>query len=301
MWGAHPFSAGVVAVALAALVAITFIDWDHKIIPDAISKPGIVLGLLVAPFTVLPDRPATLLSGVKPALDALAIALLGAAVGAGILLLIRWIGSALKKREAMGLGDVKLLAFLGALVGPYYVILALVLGSLAGSVIGIALVLIGKRRALPCVAEVSSGTSAFTQQRVRIKEGLLVLRAPPEVEAPAEGATVSLRLLLPASRTLTERDVQIQTEGTLRDIDAAGQWRLDLGALSDEDDEHIYLFRNSYRYIPFGPFLALGGVLCLLAPATMWWLVTEAYPNWIRPDAPAGLIHLLVGDGGIAP
>ena len=279
-WGHHVITAVVVALALAALVAITYIDWDHKIIPDVISKPGIVLGVLVAPLTVLPDRPQQILGGAKPGLNALLIALAGVAVGAGILLAIRWLGSVLKKREAMGLGDVKLLAFLGALLGPIYVLVALVLGSIAGSLIGLALVLIGRARALPCEAEVRAGERVARRDRVRIRDGLLHLEGVPGGTA---GEAAQVELLLPAARTLTEQDVRIRAKGTLKQVGVDGaHWAVEIEDLSDVDDEHLFLFRNSYRYVPFGPFLALGGVLCLLVPQQIWELVTVTYPAWIR-------------------
>ncbi|MCB9830691.1 MAG: hypothetical protein H6806_13145 [Planctomycetes bacterium] len=62
----------------------------------------------------------------------------------------------------------------------------------------------------------------------------------------------------------------------------ASRWRLRLEQLTEAEDEHLWLFRNSSRYVPFGPFLALGGAACLLAPAWIWWLIVEAYPSFVR-------------------
>ena len=84
------------------LVAITFIDLEHLYIPDVISIPLIIVGLLGA----LTSPEMTTMTH-----------LIGAVVGAGFLLFVWGIGWLVFKREAMGLGDVKLLALIGAFLG----------------------------------------------------------------------------------------------------------------------------------------------------------------------------------------
>ena len=105
-----------------ALIAIAFIDLEHKIIPDAISLPGILVGLA---FSFFPS------AGVSP-LDAL----IGAAGGAAFLLLVGVAFEKVTGREGMGGGDVKLLAMIGAWMGwkalPYIILIS----SLSGAVIG---------------------------------------------------------------------------------------------------------------------------------------------------------------------
>jgi len=117
--------AGYLAFA-AALVTITFIDLDHRIIPDVISLPGIGAGLAVSFVSPL----------VTP-FDAL----LGVLAGGGSLLAIAYGYQALRGQEGMGGGDVKLLAMIGAFLGWQSIFVTLMVASVAGSVIGVALML----------------------------------------------------------------------------------------------------------------------------------------------------------------
>ncbi len=110
----------------AALVTITFIDLDHRIIPDVISLPGIAVGLAV--------------SFVSPLVTPLG-ALLGALAGGGILLAIAGAYQAIRGQEGMGGGDIKLLAMIGAFLGWQSVFVTLMVASLIGSVIGVGLML----------------------------------------------------------------------------------------------------------------------------------------------------------------
>lgn len=107
-----------------ALLVVAYIDLDHQIIPDKISLPGIVLGLIAA------------LPGGVPAITDAA---LGVLLGGGLLLSVAWIYERSTGREGMGGGDVKLLAMIGAFLGWQGVLLTLLLGSLLGSAIGIVL------------------------------------------------------------------------------------------------------------------------------------------------------------------
>ena len=114
----------------AMLIAITFIDLEHFIIPDYITIPGAILGLILAVF-----------SGHIAILNAV----IGLLVGGVSLLLIGVIGDKLFKKESMGGGDIKLSALLGAYLGWQQVIFVLVCASFFGAVIGLAGILISKR------------------------------------------------------------------------------------------------------------------------------------------------------------
>ena len=105
---------------VSALVAVTFIDLDWFIIPDVISLPGIPLGMCAA-----------LLCG-----EAIGIswqdALIGAAVGAGVIITLILAYGALRGRQGMGGGDWKLLAMIGAWLGWQALPFVLLLSSLQG-------------------------------------------------------------------------------------------------------------------------------------------------------------------------
>ena len=124
---------------VAALIVITFIDLDHQIIPDVISLPGIIVGLLFSLLSPLPTL-------------TIWTSLLGALAGAGFLLAVALGYQAVTGREGMGGGDVKLLAMIGAFLGWPLMLLTLVLASFSGSAVGLALMaarLAGGKTALP--------------------------------------------------------------------------------------------------------------------------------------------------------
>lgn len=116
------FAAAIIMSGLG--VAITGIDIDHRIIPDELSIGGLVVALILAPLR------AGTWSG-------LFYALLAAALGAFMLLIVRVIGGMIFKKEAMGLGDVKLIAMIGAFVGWKNVLLTIFLASILGTIGGI--------------------------------------------------------------------------------------------------------------------------------------------------------------------
>jgi len=128
----------VYAAYLVVLVVITFIDLDHKLILDRITYPAIPvfygLGLL------LPEHHWW-------------DGLIGAAVGYGLVRLIADGYYYLTGREGMGYGDGKLLAVIGALHGWQAVAAALVVGSVAGSVIGVTVLLVMRWRRPPPVPD----------------------------------------------------------------------------------------------------------------------------------------------------
>ncbi len=120
-----------------SLVALTMIDFDHQLLPDNITLPLLWLGLAVN--TLLPD------SSVGPR-----DAVLGAILGYLSLWSIYWVFKLLTGKEGMGYGDFKLLAALGAWMGYQSLLLIVILSSLVGAVVGIALLLfLGRDRNIP--------------------------------------------------------------------------------------------------------------------------------------------------------
>jgi len=110
----------------SALIIIAFIDLKEQIIPDIISLPGIGVGLILSFFVPY-------VSFINSAL--------GVFVGGGTILVIGLAGSVIFKKEAMGGGDVKLAAMIGAFLGWRYIIISLFLGFFLGALAGIFLIL----------------------------------------------------------------------------------------------------------------------------------------------------------------
>jgi leader peptidase (prepilin peptidase)/N-methyltransferase len=133
-------------IFVAALVVISFIDLEVRIVPDVISLPGIVVGLLFSlvarylihdPFELVPSPLS---------------AFLGVLIGGGFLLALAWAYEAFTGVEGMGGGDIKLLAMIGGFLGWPSIPVTLFLASLGGSVIGLTAMLVkgvGRRYALP--------------------------------------------------------------------------------------------------------------------------------------------------------
>ena len=113
------------ALLFSSLLVVTGTDLTHKIIPNIVTLPGIIVGLIGA-ATVLPIG--------------LVNALLGVAVGGGILWALAWASPYVFGKEGMGGGDIKLLAMVGAFLGWKPALLTIMIGSLTGSVIGISLI-----------------------------------------------------------------------------------------------------------------------------------------------------------------
>lgn len=293
--GSHVPTAVTVSVFLAALVAISWIDLDHRIIPDAISKPGMVLFVAAAPFSLLHETDAlpwtpSWIPGGKAALNALLDAGVGALVGALVILAIRAIGSWILKKEAMGLGDVKLLGLIGAVVGPLQALYALVVGCFGGAIIGGVLFAVGKRRPMPCHMVVRGRGPEGAEleavfDRTKVQDGEAAdfeVRGAPPVEV---GAPVRVELTLPATRILEDENARLELEGHVARVEGDGDgrtWYLKITKHTDLDAERVGMFARSYRYIPFGPFLALGGALCALYAPHVHWFMTEGYPAFAR-------------------
>ncbi len=122
---------------LCGLVVVSFIDLDHQIIPNAITLPGIPLGLI-----------GGLLVREPPLLDRL----IGTLAGAGFLYLMLFYGGVLYGQEAMGEGDLNLIALVGAFLGWKAVVVTILVACLVGSVLGLGLMALkrlGRRQHIP--------------------------------------------------------------------------------------------------------------------------------------------------------
>lgn len=115
-------------VFASALVVLFVIDLRHRILPNAITLPGMAAGFMASWFLA----PGWLSS------------LIGIAAGGGILLAIAEGYYRVRGQEGLGMGDVKMLAMIGAFLGWPLMVLTLVLASFAGSIVGVSLIASGR-------------------------------------------------------------------------------------------------------------------------------------------------------------
>lgn len=138
-WGVF----AVHALVFSVLLVLSWVDWDYRILPDVLTISGIFVAPLVsfAMPQMMPQplwRPAALVDTAWAAhWTALANGIAGAVAGGVGLWLIGWLGSLAFRKPAMGLGDVKLLAAMGGLVG-LWIPMVLVWASFIGATFGIA-------------------------------------------------------------------------------------------------------------------------------------------------------------------
>ena len=133
----------------AALIVLFVTDLRHRLLPDAVTLSGIAAGLTVA-VLVPPGLPE---------------ALVGAAAGGGLLLAVARAYAALRGEEGLGMGDVKMLAMVGAFLGWQLTFVALLLATVLGSAVGIGMLALGladRRYPLPFGSFLAAGAVAAT-------------------------------------------------------------------------------------------------------------------------------------------
>ncbi len=130
-WHYGPSAAGFGAMLfLWAMIALTFIDIDTQLLPDSITLPLLWLGLLF---------------NMNGAFVGLQTAVIGAMAGYLVLWSVYWLFKLATGKEGMGFGDFKLLAAIGAWLGWKVLPLVILLSSLVGAVVGIALIVLARR------------------------------------------------------------------------------------------------------------------------------------------------------------
>ncbi len=127
----------------ALLVGLLFADLEERILPDELTLGGIAAAVVLAWFVPLKDQVAEALlwmAGIQlgERWDSVAEAVMAATVPSLFLWLGGWLYWKLRHREGLGLGDVKLVAMIGAFLGLRGALLTLIAGSLLGSIIGYA-------------------------------------------------------------------------------------------------------------------------------------------------------------------
>jgi leader peptidase (prepilin peptidase)/N-methyltransferase len=139
------------AVFAALLVDLTITDLRERILPDVVNFFGLGVGLLFSFFTTPMDGTAMWIANrwfaFPPPQPVLSFvdAILGAVAGSGLLWVVAEGYFRLRGREGMGLGDVKMMAAVGAFLGLQRTLLTVLAGSLLGSVIGIILIAVSKK------------------------------------------------------------------------------------------------------------------------------------------------------------
>ena len=132
-WGALPAAIPVRVVYHTVLVALlvtsTFIDYDFYLIPDSITVTGMVVGVGVG--TLFPEIRLNP-SAASTHWEGLVVGVTGWLVGGGLTLFVRVVGSAVARKDAMGIGDVTLMAMIGAFLGWQAAVLTFFIGPFFG-------------------------------------------------------------------------------------------------------------------------------------------------------------------------
>jgi len=130
-----------------ALIVLFAIDLEHHLLPNVITLPGIVIGFAFSFLT-------------EPGWEA---SLIGLIAGGGVLYTIAELYYRVRKEEGLGMGDVKMLAMIGAFLGWKLALLTLMLASFAGTIIGLLLIVTrrgGMKYALPFGTFLALGAAA---------------------------------------------------------------------------------------------------------------------------------------------
>lgn len=157
-WGFAP-PTFVNSLFLAVVIILIFTDYNHRILPNVLTLWGTVAGILLSPFQrppadqlstyyfdklsvvtsglIFPGNPESILPWVG--------SFLGAVIGGGSLLIVGVGYMKLRKKQGLGMGDVKMMAMVGAFIGYYLAFLTIFIGSLLGLVIGVYLILFRKK------------------------------------------------------------------------------------------------------------------------------------------------------------
>jgi leader peptidase (prepilin peptidase)/N-methyltransferase len=121
------------------MVALAILDAEHLWLPDSLTIPGILLGLLWWILGGLLVAHALKMPWETKDLKEIGLRILGILLAAGLILLIRWTYQRIRKHEGLGLGDAKLMALLAAWLGLPLTLLAFVIGVLLGSLAALVL------------------------------------------------------------------------------------------------------------------------------------------------------------------
>ncbi|HKV28952.1 MAG TPA: prepilin peptidase [Candidatus Acidoferrales bacterium] len=135
----------------AILIVLIFTDWRERLLPDTVNFTGLAIGLIASFFVRSDDGTALWIANrlfefppPRPVIS-FVDALIGAAVGGGLLWLVGEGYFRLRGREGMGLGDVKMMLMAGAFLGLRRTILTILAGSVLGAILGAILILSSRK------------------------------------------------------------------------------------------------------------------------------------------------------------
>ena len=126
------FTAARVAMFVTILFGIAVTDAKSYLIPDGFTVFGLIWVLITAFISLFVNQTGPFVGPYE--------AIIGACVGAGAVAIAGWIGEITLKKEAMGFGDVTLMAVVGAAVGPNRALMTIFLGALVGAVVFLGVV-----------------------------------------------------------------------------------------------------------------------------------------------------------------
>jgi leader peptidase (prepilin peptidase)/N-methyltransferase len=258
--GYEPLRMAFYMAATACLVAIIFIDWELFIIPDEINALLLAIGI-----------------GMQAMIGSLGTAFWGALAGWGILWGIAFFGRLGFGKDAMGHGDIKMMRGVGALLGPTLLIANMGIAVLAGLIIGIAVIVIvsmGKKveEAEPIEdADLALKGFGWSDHQVQTfkaaadKQG----RPWPAVVLAAKAANTTsheelMAFVAPESiGSLLKCGVFYLLCLDIVGVFWKGVYRV-IGETYVEEDIEDDTWAPSLTTIPFGPYLAVGALACMI-------------------------------------
>jgi leader peptidase (prepilin peptidase)/N-methyltransferase len=141
-------------IFLSALIVLAFTDLRNRLLPNAVTLPGIIVGLVCS--FVAPPGPFS--------------ALLGVVIGGVVPFVVGEIYYRVRGIDGLGMGDVKMLAMIGAFLGAPLALLTLFAASFLGVVVGLPIIILTRNREYPVplgtLLSVSAFAAAFTGQRI---------------------------------------------------------------------------------------------------------------------------------------